>query len=557
MGQILNLLVGLLLLPVSRNSVWTVVFGISWEAMVKFHTWMGSLLLLCIVCHIGLFWKKVDEVGDFPHDIFCIPTIYHGNNFTIPFAFLTTMLVFLSMGVLSMYPVRRYCYELFYWSHQVTVPILLLMMLWHATFAWYYITGGMVLWAVDHFIRLHRRVGLTASLMTAEVINVHCVINDCDVANVESKLLLAAQTISSSSPIVHLRYQVRPPVNLSKLAFDSFYSCFRAILNIFPYHHPESSDSTNNNKSLEEETKFLFEPGQYMFVNIPSVSELCWHPFSISSAPHDVYVSHHIKSMGGSQWTGRLVQLIASKRLEDAKEDSYQQVANASDQQFNSMHQDQLLVNIPINIPINIDGPYGMPLRYELYDNILLCAGGIGITPLHSLFRFLLHSWTMNRPSVAHIQSVHLVWATKHREEVGMFQDTWDNLSKIHSNIVSSTTDDTTNGNIIINRGMLFRVSIHVTAQQRSDLAVIDQQSRSAMSVNADIGIEDHKCMNRSGIYHCDSRPDFNKEVALMRMKGEKGRSVVLACGPSTLVDAVELACTREHVEFQKEVFLL
>ena len=64
--------------------------------------------------------------------------------------------------------------------------------------------------------------------------------------------------------------------------------------------------------------------GQYVFINIPAISTLEWHPFTISSSPLDKTTTHHIKSMSGSsssgssissvsqQWTGKLLNISKS-----------------------------------------------------------------------------------------------------------------------------------------------------------------------------------------------------------------------------------------------------
>ncbi len=43
------------------------------------------------------------------------------------------------------------------------------------------------------------------------------------------------------------------------------------------------------------------KPGQYLFLNVPEVSALEWHPFTISSAPEEDFVSVHIRVVG--DWT--------------------------------------------------------------------------------------------------------------------------------------------------------------------------------------------------------------------------------------------------------------
>ncbi|PPS09438.1 hypothetical protein GOBAR_AA11222 [Gossypium barbadense] len=49
---------------------------------------------------------------------------------------------------------------------------------------------------------------------------------------------------------------------------------------------------------------FRYKSGQYMFVNCAAVSPFEWHPFSITSAPGDNYLSVHIRTLG--DWTRQL-----------------------------------------------------------------------------------------------------------------------------------------------------------------------------------------------------------------------------------------------------------
>jgi NAD(P)H-flavin reductase len=46
----------------------------------------------------------------------------------------------------------------------------------------------------------------------------------------------------------------------------------------------------------------------------------------------------------------------------------------------------------PVELEISVDGPYGAgrTALFDKYDTLVLVAGGIGITPMHSLFRHLL-----------------------------------------------------------------------------------------------------------------------------------------------------------------------
>jgi len=39
---------------------------------------------------------------------------------------------------------------------------------------------------------------------------------------------------------------------------------------------------------------------QYVFLNVPAISLLEWHPFTISSAPGDATTTHHIRKVNDS-----------------------------------------------------------------------------------------------------------------------------------------------------------------------------------------------------------------------------------------------------------------
>ena len=41
-----------------------------------------------------------------------------------------------------------------------------------------------------------------------------------------------------------------------------------------------------------------YKAGQWLFLNVPSVSQHEWHPFTITSCPFDPYVSVHVRQVG-------------------------------------------------------------------------------------------------------------------------------------------------------------------------------------------------------------------------------------------------------------------
>jgi len=43
---------------------------------------------------------------------------------------------------------------------------------------------------------------------------------------------------------------------------------------------------------------FKYKAGQWLFLQVPSVSKYQWHPFTITSCPYDPYVSVHVRQVG-------------------------------------------------------------------------------------------------------------------------------------------------------------------------------------------------------------------------------------------------------------------
>lgn len=61
--------------------------------------------------------------------------------------------------------------------------------------------------------------------------------------------------------------------------------------------------------------KFHFKPGDYIFINIPSIAKYEWHPFSISSAPEKSdYIWLHVKACGN--WTKRLLNFSSCSNFD-------------------------------------------------------------------------------------------------------------------------------------------------------------------------------------------------------------------------------------------------
>ncbi|AQK91753.1 Putative respiratory burst oxidase homolog protein H [Zea mays] len=147
---------------------------------------------------------------------------------------------------------------------------------------------------------------------------------------------------------------------------------------------------------MKKPTSFKYKSGMYMFVKCPDVSPFEWHPFSITSAPGDDYLSVHIRTLG--DWTSELRNLfgkaceaeVTSKKATLARlETTVVAHGLAEDTRFPKVF---------------IDGPYGAPAQnYRKYDILLLIGLGIGATPFISILKDLLNNIKSNEE----MQSMH------------------------------------------------------------------------------------------------------------------------------------------------------
>ncbi|NXR28416.1 NOX5 oxidase, partial [Cinclus mexicanus] len=65
---------------------------------------------------------------------------------------------------------------------------------------------------------------------------------------------------------------------------------------------------------IQRPKSFRFQPGDYIYLNIPAIAAYEWHPFSISSAPEQPDTLWlHIRARG--QWTTKLYEYFQQLEL--------------------------------------------------------------------------------------------------------------------------------------------------------------------------------------------------------------------------------------------------
>ncbi|CAH0046840.1 unnamed protein product [Clonostachys solani] len=166
-GHYADILLGLLLIPVSRNSLVGLSFGVHQSTLLSAHKLIAYLFLAATLAHgvaYGLYALDPSSEGDVGKEqafatgnpamtleesekrsSWYTQTTYTG----------AATLVALILIVLTALPfVRRRLYNVFYYSHLITSILILVGAGIHASTDIYFLIPGLVLWTVDWAIRL-------------------------------------------------------------------------------------------------------------------------------------------------------------------------------------------------------------------------------------------------------------------------------------------------------------------------------------------------------------------------------------------------------------------
>ena len=142
---------------------------------------------------------------------------------------------------------------------------------------------------------------------------------------------------------------------------------------------------------------FNAQVGQYVLVNLPEISKLQWHPFTLSSAPEESRDSIHIRIAG--DWTRKVAERLNYYEPSGSKRLSVQ--------------------SYPI---LKVDGPFGTPTQdvYK-YDTVILIGAGIGVTPFASILKSIWAQCKL-RTGTKH-KKIHFFWICRDMKSFSWFQD--------------------------------------------------------------------------------------------------------------------------------------
>jgi NADPH oxidase len=155
---------------------------------------------------------------------------------------------------------------------------------------------------------------------------------------------------------------------------------------------------------------FRYKAGQWLFLQMPSISKYQWHPFTITSCPYDPYISVHIRQVGDfTKALGNAVGAGAAqaKLYDDMDPMGMYEVALQNGQQMPSLR---------------IDGPYGAPAEDVFENEIAVLVGtGIGVTPWASILKNIWHLRNGPNPPTR-LRRVEFVWVCRDITSFEWFQ---------------------------------------------------------------------------------------------------------------------------------------
>jgi predicted ferric reductase len=242
--------------------------------------------------------------------------------------------------------------------------------------------------------------------------------------------------------------------------------------------------------------------GQYIFLSCPEVSYFQWHPFTLTSAPEEDYISVHIRIVG--DFTRALAKACGcdfdDKKKGDKKgDDAGGKVVGTS-------------ANPPINrvLPrVMVDGPFGSASEDFLnFETILLVGGGIGVTPFASILKTIWYRMNnLSNAKTTRLSKVYFTWVIRDFGQAEWF----------HSLLHAIEEQDTQNR---------IEINIYLTAKIKED----DMTN----IIVADVGAEKDAITNLRAPTHF-GRPNWDRVFGSIVEHHPDTDVGVMFCGPPVL----------------------
>ncbi|RNA12749.1 Cytochrome b-245 heavy chain [Brachionus plicatilis] len=247
---------------------------------------------------------------------------------------------------------------------------------------------------------------------------------------------------------------------------------------------------------IEKVNRIKHRAGQYIFLNVSEISFFEWHPFTITSAPDDQYLSVHIRCTG--DWTVKL-----SRKLEENKA-----------------------------LKVSIDGPFGTCAEDVFkYESVILIGAGIGnksITPYASILKHIWHKSNSKKEKIKKLKKVHFFWISS---TIDSFEWFGSLLQDLENRIKLSDFSDLLDYKIYLTRGWSLKQAkeIAINNRQEHDLFTGLSQKTNYGRPNFDLFFRDYGDSQKKnstkkdcGVFFCGP-PQMSKDLHILCNKHSNG----------------------------------
>ncbi|KII91666.1 hypothetical protein PLICRDRAFT_38486 [Plicaturopsis crispa FD-325 SS-3] len=242
--------------------------------------------------------------------------------------------------------------------------------------------------------------------------------------------------------------------------------------------------------------------GQYIFLSCPEISYFQWHPFTLTSAPEEDYISVHIRVVG--DFTGALAKAVGCDFEKKGKGEKDGAPAGG------------MVVGTSSNPPLNkvlprvmVDGPFGSASEDFLnYETVLLVGAGIGVTPFASILKSIWYRMNnFNNSKPTRLSKVYFTWVIR---DFGVAE--W-----FHSLLAAIEEQDLQNR---------IEINIYLTAKIKED----DMNN----IIVSDVGAEKDSITSLRAPTHF-GRPNWDRVFSSIADKHPETDVGVFFCGPAVL----------------------
>ena len=142
--------------------------------------------------------------------------------------------------------------------------------------------------------------------------------------------------------------------------------------------------------------------GQYVFIKCDLINQWQWHPFTISSPPHQKTLSLHIRNMGKNTWTDQLQNYLQAMSPNKAYYEAYHRKGLSLTPQKIGPDGSNL---------IKIDGPIAAPNQHlGRYVTSMIIGAGIGVTPVRAALQSIVYYRFKHGVGYSYPHKAYCIW---------------------------------------------------------------------------------------------------------------------------------------------------